>query len=77
MACFMCNGEMIDGVTNHFVTLDNGCIVIVKNVPCMRCTQCGETWYNGVVATKLEEIIDSLEKTFTEVAIINYNDKVA
>ncbi|MEG1972697.1 MAG: type II toxin-antitoxin system MqsA family antitoxin [Oscillospiraceae bacterium] len=77
MTCFICNGNMEESVTNHFVTLDNGSMIIIKNVPCMRCVQCGETWYNGVVAENLEEIIESLEKSLTEVAIVNYHGKVA
>lgn len=77
MTCFMCKGDMVDSTTNHFVTMNNGSIVIIKNVPCMRCTQCGETWYNGIVAEKLEEIIESLEKSLTEIAIVNYPSKVA
>ncbi|MFR2154642.1 MAG: YgiT-type zinc finger protein [[Eubacterium] siraeum] len=38
------------------------CIVIIKNVPCYKCTQCGETAYTTDVAERLEQIISTLEK---------------
>ena len=75
--CFMCKGDAIESRTNHVVTLDSGCIVIVKNVPCLRCKQCGETWYTGTVAAQLEAIVDTLENTLTEIAVVNYPGQVA
>lgn len=77
MKCFMCKGEAVEGKTNHVVTLENGCIVIVKNVPCLRCKQCGETWYTGTVAAQFEEIVNALETTLTEIAVVNYPGRVA
>ena len=40
-------------------TLDNT-IVVVKNVPCCKCRQCGEVSYSFDAAQWLEKIIDSL-----------------
>ena len=49
MTCFFCKGDMIESTTTHFVDLKK-CIVIVKNVPCLECTKCGETVYTDKVA---------------------------
>ncbi len=57
------------------VDLDN-CIVIVKNVPSQVCNQCGETSYSDDVAGRLEEIVNSMREAVTEIAVINYPDKV-
>lgn len=76
MTCFFCKGKMADGTTTHFAELDN-CIVIIKNVPCLKCEQCGEVSYTGTVAKHLEEIINNLKGFLTEIAVVNYNDKVA
>lgn len=46
MKCFFCKSDMENGVTIHVAELDN-CIVVIKNVPCMKCGQCGETVYSG------------------------------
>ena len=49
MTCFFCKDKMIETTTTHFVDLKN-CIVIVKNVPCLECPQCGEIVYKDDVA---------------------------
>jgi YgiT-type zinc finger domain len=76
MTCFFCKGSMKESTTTHVVTLDN-CIVIVKNVPCIECEQCGESVYSDLVATKLEAIVKACAAALTEIAVINYSDKVA
>ena len=76
MRCFFCKGELEKSTTSHVVTLDN-CIIIVKNVPCTQCTQCGETFFDDDVADKLERIVKELRNAITEIAVVNYSDKVA
>ncbi len=76
MTCFFCKGNMIEGATTHFAELDN-CIVIIKNVPCSKCVQCGETVYSGEVAARIESIIDELSGICTEIAVVNYTNKAA
>jgi hypothetical protein len=49
------------------------CIVIIKNVPCNKCTQCGEISYSGSTVKKIEAIINQLKNSLTEVAIVNYS----
>ena len=73
MKCFFCKGELEDSTTSHVVTLKD-CIIIVKNVPCTRCAQCGETFFDDDVADKLETIVKTLRSVVTEIAVVNYND---
>ena len=40
MNCFFCKGSMKPSTTTHFVDLKK-CMIIVKNVPCWECMQCG------------------------------------
>ncbi|MCL2096947.1 MAG: type II toxin-antitoxin system MqsA family antitoxin [Oscillospiraceae bacterium] len=75
MKCFLCKSNVEDKPTTFMVDLEN-CIVIVKNVPSQVCGQCGETSYNNDVAHRLEKIVNDMRKAVTEVAIINYADKV-
>lgn len=63
---------MQQGTTSHFAEVGN-CIVIIKSVPCSRCSQCGEVSYSGTVALRLEQIIGELKKSLTEIAIVNYS----
>ena len=72
MTCFFCKGIMGDEFTNHVAQAGN-CIIIVKNVPCSKCAQCGEVTYTGTVALRLENIVTELEKSLTEIAVVNYS----
>ena len=71
MTCFMCKGEIISSTTTFMVDLGN-CIIIVKNVPCSQCSQCGEISYSNEVAKRLEKIVDTLKNTLTEISVIDY-----
>lgn len=72
MTCCYCGGDMIETTTTYFEQLENT-IVIVKNVPCHKCKQCGEVVYNALVVERLEQITEQLEKTLTEIAVVNYS----
>lgn len=74
MNCFMCKGSLEDKKTTFMVDLGN-CIVIVKNVPSQVCSQCGEVSYTNNVTKELEKIVNSLRKSITEIAVINYPTK--
>ena len=76
MTCFFCKGSMKDDTTTYMADLGN-CIVIVKKVPCHKCTQCGEVAYSLEVGKRLEQIIDMLENSLAEVAIVQYSDEAA
>ena len=76
MKCFMCKGEMVDTTTTYFADLGKS-IVIIKGVPCQKCSQCGEVAYSGKVAKQIERIVDILENSMTEIAVVNYSDRVA
>lgn len=77
MNCFMCKGKLTDKNTSFMVDLGN-CIVIVKNVPSQVCDQCGEVSYSNDVARQLEKIVNAIKTTaITEIAVVNYTEKVA
>ena len=71
MTCFYCKGSMKESVTTHVVNLKT-CIVIVKNVPCYECEQCGESVYSNEVALHLEKIVKAAATAITEIAVVNY-----
>ena len=76
MTCFFCKGSMENSVTTYFSDLGS-CIVVVKTVPCHKCTQCGEVAYPLKIGERLEQIIDNLRNSMTEVAIVNYSSAAA
>lgn len=72
MTCCYCGGDMVESMTTYFEQLDHT-IVIIKNVPCHKCEQCGEVVFNALVVERLEQITEQLEKTLTEIAVVNYS----
>ncbi|MDO4156957.1 MAG: type II toxin-antitoxin system MqsA family antitoxin [Oscillospiraceae bacterium] len=71
MNCFYCKSDMIAGFTTHVAELER-CIVIIKHVPCLKCSQCGEIVYTGTTLQKIEKILDKCREAMTEVAIVEY-----
>ncbi|MBQ0166819.1 MAG: type II toxin-antitoxin system MqsA family antitoxin [Treponema sp.] len=71
MTCFMCKGKNVEDTTTFMCDLGN-CIVIIKNVPCFRCTQCGEISYSDEVSKNIQKIIEKLRKSITDIAVTDY-----
>ena len=69
--CFYCKGEMRDDFCNYMVDL-NEHFIIVKHVPCHKCSRCGGVSYSGEVVVRIEEIVTKLKETLTEVVIEEY-----
>jgi YgiT-type zinc finger domain-containing protein len=76
MTCFRCKGDTEQKLKTHAITLDS-CVIIVKNVPALVCSQCGEVYFTDDVLQRLESIVDKLENIIKEVAIVDYSDSVA
>jgi len=73
MTCFFCKGSMENSVTTHFSDLGT-CVIVVKNVPCHTCIQCGEVAYSLNVGERIEQIIAALKNSMAEVAIVQYSE---
>ena len=72
MRCMSCkHGEMKEALTTYFKRLNN-CYVIIENVPCLKCNQCGEEFINTSVAEKIDDILDSIEKIASKIFILDY-----
>jgi YgiT-type zinc finger domain-containing protein len=71
--CFVCGHNVIvPGMTSKMFD-EEGNIVIVKEIPCLVCENCGEIYLQTEVILNLEKIL-SVNKS--ELEIINYG-KVA
>ena len=76
MTCFFCKGKMEDGFTTDTTDLGT-CVVVIRNVPCHKCKQCGEVSYTLDVGERLEQITDGLKNSAAEVAVVKYSSEVA
>ena len=60
--CMFCKCDTVTpSLTTHVVNY-NGAIIVIKNVPCEECEQCGEKYYTDEVAERLETIVDMAKK---------------
>lgn len=72
MKCCYCSAEMVEDVTTYFKQIEST-IVVVKNVPCYKCVQCGETEYSASVTKRVEQIAKLLRKSRVELAVVNFS----
>ena len=71
MNCFLCKGDL-EKSTTTYMTDYNNCYIIIKNVPCTKCTQCGKVYLNGVTVQKIESIVEGLRAALTEIAVVDF-----
>ena len=76
MTCILCKGNMTQGTTSDFTDLGT-CMVIIKNVPCLICEQCGEKAFTGATVKQIERIVGTVKDSLTEIAIVQYPNEVA
>lgn len=47
-------------------------MIVIKNVPCEECEQCGEKFYTDEVAEQLEKIVDMAKKLMQDISVIDF-----
>lgn len=72
----MCKGTLEDKNANFIADFDD-CIIIVKNVPSQVCRQCGEVSYSYEISKQLEKIVQNVRTVVSDIAVINFKDKIA
>ncbi|MGN1432522.1 MAG: type II toxin-antitoxin system MqsA family antitoxin [Ruminococcus sp.] len=78
MMCAFCGGNVKADKT-EYVEKQGNYIVVIKNVPCEKCTQCGEVYFTGDVVKVIENILNTIQYISSEitVTVIDYATKVA
>ncbi len=78
MTCSFCGGE-VKATTTEYIEKQGNYIIVIKNVPCDKCVQCGEEYFSTEVIKEIENILDTIQMIASEltVTVIDYNQKVA
>ena len=72
MNCLICKtGTMQPSTESYFAKIKGG-YVIIENVPCFKCEQCGEIVYAASVMEKIDEMLERLEKIASRISIVDY-----
>jgi len=68
-----CKCDKVRETTTAHVVNYKGCVIIIKNVPCEECVQCGEKFYTDEVARQLEKLVAAAKQLMQEISVIDYN----
>ena len=72
MKCMSCkNGMMTESITTYIAKSKSG-YVIIENVPCMKCIQCGDEVFSASVVEKIEALINEIEKMNSKIMIVDF-----
>ncbi len=71
--CPLCGGERAPGKTTYTVDLGSG-VIVVREVPAMVCTQCGEEWIDGATASRLEGIVEEARRGRRQVEVLSLSE---
>lgn len=56
MKCMNCGAATVDGTTSDVFDVGDS-VIVIRNIPCRKCTECAEVIYSGSVIRELEKII--------------------
>lgn len=74
--CPLCGGEKETGTTTFTVDLGFG-VVVVRDVPALVCSQCGEAWIEDKVAGRLEEVVEDARRRQAVVEVTRWEQVAA
>ena len=73
MKCTSCrNDEMIKTTTTYFSSTPTG-YIIIENVPCQKCLQCGDEVFSVSVMERIDDIISHITTLSSKVCIMEYS----
>lgn len=72
MRCLSCGRDtMHESTTAYFEQLSN-CYVIIENVPCKKCDECGEVFFDMAAMDKIQTILKKAEAAASKIFIFDY-----
>lgn len=71
MKCIRCGNETYKSTTTEAVELAGG-VLVIRNIPCYKCTTCDEILFTGDVVKQLEKIIAEAKRHIQELSVVNY-----
>ena len=76
--CVYCGGALKEATVDYVEKIDNY-VIVIKNVPCKKCNQCGEEYFSTPVAQKIESILDGVQKisSVITITVIDYSTQAA
>ncbi|HIV98561.1 MAG TPA: type II toxin-antitoxin system MqsA family antitoxin [Candidatus Ornithospirochaeta avicola] len=70
--CSYCRGKELKESTTTYVAVLDEYTIIIKNVPCLECAQCGEKYYTDEVMQNIERIVTKAKELNSEFFVAEY-----
>ena len=71
--CVYCNGTELKDSFTTYIEVMNKFTIIIKNVPCQECVQCGEKYYSDDVMQNIETIVKKAIGIQSELFVTEYS----
>ena len=72
MKCMKCGHDMFESTTTEAIELDTG-VLVIRNIPCYKCSFCDEIHFTGDIVKHLENLISKAEQQKQEVVIMSFH----
>ncbi len=72
MKCPLCKGKMSKGKTSLSYDLKGGGVIVVKDVPALSCSQCGDAFVEIAEAREVEKILSRAQKDGVTLGFVSY-----
>lgn len=78
MRCHFCKGNL-EKSTTEYVEKIGSFIVVIENIPCDKCTQCGEAYFSDETFGKLSVFLSKIQTILgaLTVTVIDYENTAA
>ncbi len=70
--CSYCRGKELKEAVTTYVAVFGDYAIIIKNVPCLECVQCGEKYYTDEVMQNIERILMKAKELNSEFFVVEY-----
>jgi len=76
--CVFCKGKYEQDKTDYIENSENH-VILIRNVPCEKCKQCGETYFDNPTVQMLESILDKMQHISSEItlSVVDYAKSAA
>lgn len=76
--CIFCKGKLKHDKTDY---IENGknMVILIRDVPCEKCAQCGETYFDNKTVQAVEQVLDRVQKISSEITltVMDYEKNIA
>ena len=66
--CGFCRGNLKQSTTEYIEKLDNH-VILITDVPCEKCEQCGEVFFNTNAVKTIERIMNGIQRISSVISL--------